>query len=111
MNGLEQTYWELHAKEILKDKGITNVELAKRLDILPQNVRKWVETKNIVNLSRISEVIGVDLNYLLYGNGNEDTSINGYIEVNNKIYKIKCKEDINALLEVINNLENTTSPR
>lgn len=100
MNGLEKTFWEENAKDILKDKGISNTEFAKRLGILPQNIRKWIETKNIANLDKIAATLGLDLIFLLYGNREENRQdINGYVEVNGTVYKIRSKEDIISLLD------------
>ena len=100
METLEQTYFEIHAEELLKQAGLTKAQFAAKMNIKPQNVNKLLGTNNVHTLKKIADLLGVSLSYILNGPTTE-SSINGFVEYNNTIYKIKNKEDLVALLEKI----------
>ena len=69
MNGLdtEKTYFEEHAMEILAAANITKAQLAREMGILPQNINKLISTKNVVMLAKVSSVLNIPLQVLIYG--------------------------------------------
>ena len=101
MEVLEKTYWEEHADEILSAKGLTKSAFAKELGISAQNMKKWQATKDISNLSRIANVLNVDINYLLFGNADEKKDVQGYLEYDGTICKINSVDDIKQFLSGI----------
>ena len=98
MERLEQTYLEIHAADLLKQAGLTKTELAVKLGVKPQNVNKLLATNNIHTLTKMAEIFGVSLQYLLYGPSAIDAELNGFIEYGSKIYRIKNKSDLESLL-------------
>ena len=98
MERLEQTYLEIHAADLLKQAGLTKTELAVKLGVKPQNVNKLLATNNIHTLARMAEILGVSLHYLLYGPSSIDAELNGFVEYDGKIYRIKNKSDLESLL-------------
>lgn len=101
MERLEQTYLEIHAADLLKQAGLTKTELAVKLCVKPQNVNKLLATNNVHTLTKMAEILGVSLQYLLYGPSAIDAELNGFVEYGGKIYRIKRKEDIETLLSMI----------
>lgn len=100
METLEQTYFYCHADEILKSAGLTKAQFAAKMNIKPQNVNKLLGTNNVHTLTKIADLLGVSLPYVLHGPTISET-LNGFVEYNNTIYKIKNKEDLKALLAKI----------
>lgn len=100
METLEQTYFYYHADEILKSAGLTKAQFAAKIGIKPQNVNKLLGTNNVHTLGKIADMLEVSLSYILYGPTSSAT-LNGFVEYDNIIYRIKNKEDLVALLEKI----------
>lgn len=84
----------------MAEKGITKRELASRLKILPQNVNITLQTENLSKLRQIADALGCDVEDFL--TNPKATEINGYIEFNGAIYKIKSINDFNVLSRIIN---------
>lgn len=88
-------------KEILKEKGISIKELARRMNITPSAVSQLLANENpsLFQLNRIAKAIEVNPMDLIA----EDFSyINGFIETDNKIYSIKSREQF---ITVINKVD------
>lgn len=104
MDILEKTYFEIHAAEILKDKHLTKAAFAEKMEVKPQNVNKVFETKNITTLMRAAQVLDVSLDYLIKGDvitEEQNASVNGFVEVNSTVYRLRNKEDIVRVLELL----------
>ena len=103
MDILDNTYFETHAADMLREKHLTKAAFAERMGVRAQNVTKVFETKNVNTLMRVAQVLGVSLAYLIDGGKtNDDTNdVDGFIEVNGVIHRIKCKEDIEKVLELL----------
>ena len=101
METLEQTYFEIHADELLKSTGLTKAQFAAKMNIKPQNVNKLLGTNNVHTLKKIADLLGVSLSYILNGPIASADNLNGYVEYDNIIYRIKNKEDLEALLAKI----------
>lgn len=95
----EKTYLEQCAESLLKQAGLNKARFATEMGVARQNIQKVFETKNILTLIKASEVLGVPLMTLIYGK--EDEIINGFIDVNGTVYKIKSRKDIEDLLAKI----------
>ena len=68
-------------KTILKEKNMTQEELAEQLDVSRQAVGKWVNDKGIpevTKLIQISNIFGVSLDYLLKEEKSGPAAENGY---------------------------------
>ena len=104
MEVLEKTYFEIHAVKILKDKHLTKAAFAEKMEVKPQNVNKVFETKNITTLMRSAQVLGVSLDYLIKGDmvtEEQNSVVNGFVEVNGTVYRLRSKEDMVRVLELL----------
>lgn len=53
-------------------------------------------------LMRAAQVLGVSLDYLISGGKPDGAStIDGFIEVNGVVHRIKCREDLEKVLELL----------
>lgn len=96
----EKTYFELHAEELLKQAGLNKARFAEQMGVARQNIQKTFETKNVYTLMRAAEILGTNLDTLIYGSKEENT-IDGFVEVNGVTYRLKSREDIEDLLSRI----------
>lgn len=102
MDILENTYLETHAADLLRGKRLTKAAFAEKMGVKAQNVNKVFETKNVNTLMRAAQVLGVSLDYLIGGSKTDDASnIYGFIEVNGVVHRIRCREDIEKVLEFL----------
>ena len=99
MSVLEKTYLEEHGEQMLVEAGMSKVQLASKMGIAPQNIKKLFATKNITTLSKVAEVLNVSLQVLIYGHQEQtSTDVYGCIYINGKPHLIAKKEDIEELL-------------
>ena len=104
MNGLdtEKTYFEEHAMEILAAANITKAQLAREMGILPQNINKLISTKNVVMLAKVSSVLNIPLQVLIYGeqeqNETAPSDVYGCIYIDGKPYIFNNREELNKLI-------------
>lgn len=102
MDILENTYLETHATDLLREIRLTKAAFAEKMGVKAQNVNKVFETKNVNTLMRAAQVLGVSLDYLISGSKPDDAStIDGFIEVNGVVHRIKCREDLEKVLELL----------
>lgn len=97
----DKTFFEQNAEELLKNAGLTKAKFSERMGVARQNVQKVFETKNVFTLIKASEILNVPLVTLIYGDMNTQTAIDGFVEVNGIVYRIKDKKDIEGLLSII----------
>ena len=62
---MSKLYFESKGEEILKNKGINNVDFARRMGILKQNVKSLFKTKNLDTIWRASKVLNVPFEMLI----------------------------------------------
>ena len=90
-------------EEIMKEKGISKAEFARRMNIKPQNVNVVLDTDNLKKLMKIAEVIGCDVSDFLVNNNQEPQHvINGFIEYDGVVYAIKSMNDLINFQGIIN---------
>ena len=63
-------------------------------------MQKVFSSKNIFTLIKAAEVLDKSLDTLIYGTTNQQ-AINGFVEVNGTVFRIKDRKDIEDLLEKI----------
>lgn len=98
----EKTYFEFHAEELLSNAGLNKARFAEEMGIARQNVLKLFETKNVVTLSKAAAILNVPLSVLIYGNDSGDGhAIDGFVEIDGKIHRLRSKEDIAAVLDLL----------
>lgn len=86
-------------EQIMTERGVTKRELARRLGILPQNVNVFITTDNLSKLQKVADVIGCDVADFISKPLQEE--INGYIEFNGVVYRIKTLDDFNSVATII----------
>ena len=95
---------ELRVKEIIKNKGLTMQEFADNLGITRDTLTRNINGNPTVDtLDKIAKALGVDITELFTTSNN--SSINGYLEVNNQLYKINSIDDIKKLLSEIESVK------
>ena len=103
MNGLEleKTYFEEHAMEMLTAANMTKAQFERAMDIHPQNVSKLISTKNVVMLIKVSSVLNIPLQTLIYGEQEDtpQTDVHGCIYINNTPYIFNDREELDELLK------------
>ena len=103
MNGLEleKTYFEEHAMEMLAAANMTKAQFARAMDILPQNVSKLISTKNVVMLIKVSSVLNIPLQTLIYGEQEDafQTDVHGCIYINNTPHFFNNRAELDELLK------------
>lgn len=98
MSVLEKTYLEEHGDDLLVAAGLSKVQFAEKVGIVPQNVKKLFATKNISTLAKVAEILNVPLQTLIYGQEQTTQDVHGCIFVNGTAHLIAKKEDIEELL-------------
>jgi hypothetical protein len=105
MNGLEleKTYFEEHATELLTAANMTKAQFARAMDILPQNVSKLISTKNVMQLIKVSSVLNIPLQTLIYGEQEQDATpqsdLYGCIYIEGKPYIFNSRAELDELLK------------
>lgn len=93
----------LRVKEILKERGLTQKQLADMIDIAEISLSRSINgNPTLDTLQKIASALDVDIIELFTHTTN---STNGYIEHNGEIHKINSIEDIRKLLSDIDNRE------
>lgn len=93
---------KLQIERILHEKRISKTAFADMLGIKKQNVNGVLETRNLDKIQEIANVLGVDYLELITDKTEvQKPTINGFVEYNEKIYKIVSKEDLENLLQTI----------
>lgn len=98
MNTLpNKTFLENNAELLLKEAGLNKAKFSELMGIARQNVQKVFETKNVFTLMKAAEVLGISLQTIIYGT-TETPTIDGFIEINGTVFRIKDKKDIEDIL-------------
>lgn len=102
----EKTYFEEHGEALVRQMGLSKKEFAERMGISKQNVNLVFKTKNILTLKKAAQVLDVPLETLIAdATGQEEIIINGYVEVNRDLYRVRDKEELLRVLQVVEELE------
>ena len=104
MNGLdlEKTYFEEHAMELLAAANLTKAQFARVMDIRPQNVSKLISTRNVAHLIKVSSVLNIPLQTLIYGEQEQEATpqhnLYGCIYIDGKPHLFNNREELDELL-------------
>ena len=98
----KKTYFETHAEALLNNAGMNKAQFSERMGIARQNVLKLFETKNVLTLMKVASILNVPLTTLIYGNqSGEGHAIDGFIEIDGKIHRLRTKQDIENILSML----------
>ena len=93
---------KLQIERILHEKRISKTAFADMLGIKKQNVNGVLETRNLDKIQEIANLLGVNYLELITEKQEEQKPIiYGFVEYNEKIYKIASREDLENLLDII----------
>lgn len=102
----DKTYFEEHGDALLKRMGISKTEFAEKMGVKKQNVNALFATKNIIVLRKAAQVLDVPLETLIAdAQEKEEITLNGFIEVNKEIFRIRDKEELLRVLQAVEELE------
>lgn len=92
---------------LVEQRGMSKAEFAKQMGIVRQNLDAMLESKkkDINTVIRMAEVLGLSLDEFLYGK--QTVKINGFVGVDDTIYTISQKDDLQRVLAEIDKLEKT----
>jgi transcriptional regulator with XRE-family HTH domain len=92
---------------LVEHRGMSKAEFAKQMGIVRQNLDAMLESKkkDINTVIRMAEVLGLSLDEFLYGK--QTVKINGFVSVDDTIYTISQKSDLQRVLANIEKLEKT----
>ena len=89
---------KLRVKEICKAQKITQKELADRMGMLPESLTRILADGNpkMSTLQNMAKALNVNIGDL-FDNELDEKKISGYIEIDDKIYKISSIEDFEKI--------------
>lgn len=99
----QKTYFEDHADDLLKERGISKAQFAKAMGVSPQNINKLIGTKNVCTLTNIADHLEIPLPVILFGKDDAEKDIHGCIYINGKPVLVSSKEDLLNLAKTLNN--------
>lgn len=86
----------LRIKQLVKEKGMTMAEVAKKLDINPVNLSSAVNgNPTLSTLSKIAEVLNVEVADLFE---REEKSICGFVKIGGEVLELSSFDDIEKAL-------------
>ena len=95
---------QIKVESLLKEKHLTKVGLADALGIPKQNVHRIFNVQKMPQMAVVAEYLGVQLDELLYVDVNEKNhqpQIDGFVEINEQIYRIKSLDDLLNIAEIV----------
>ena len=94
---------ELRIKELCKERGITQAQLAERLGVLPVSFSQSMSRANynIERLSEIADALGVEVPDL-FKRENDTKDIIGFVKVGDTVHEVKSAEDVKNLANNLN---------
>lgn len=91
----------LRIEEILKERGISKTQFADMMGVAKQNVNLLLQTNNTQKMEKIAEVLGVKFTELFVTDEQPQEELNGFVEYQGEIYRIKTKTDLENMLKYI----------
>ena len=102
----DKTFFEEHGDALVRRMGLSKTEFAEKMGVKKQNVNAVFATKNILVLKKAAQVLDVPLETLIAdATEQEEITINGYVEVNRELYRVRDKEELLRVLQVVEELE------
>lgn len=95
---------EFRIKEILDKKGMTATSLCEAVGITKQNmsnINRGKQNPSLALLEQIAKVLDVEIWELFQRSSEINSNINGFVEINGEIYRIKTNEDLLRLVEIL----------
>lgn len=96
----------LRVKELCKEKGISLRELATRMEVAPEALTRAISPGSNPTLNTLlnaAKALKVNIDELFVGS-EEKVPINGFVEVDGTIVKVKSVDDIQKILKLISSV-------
>ena len=90
---------KLRIAELLVEKGISKTKFAEMMGVQKQNVNLLLSTNNIQKLEQIAEALGVEFTDLFVNDKPVEEAVNGFVEYQGEVFRIKSKTDLEELLK------------
>lgn len=88
----------IRIKEILKEKRLTQVELAHKLGVTPVGLNKMINgNPTIDTMQRIADALNVEVRDLFASKLGDDQPL-GFVQYKGEIHKITSTDDLKGLL-------------
>ena len=104
---MEKNELQIKVENLLKKRKLTKVGLASTLGIPKQNLDRVFRVKNGDKLKVVADYVGIPLDELISNNAAEvendkkHPDIDGFVEVDGVVYRVKSVEDLQRLLGVV----------
>lgn len=92
---------KLRVAEVLAERGISKTQFAELMGVAKQNVNLLINTNNIQKLEQMADALGVKFSDLIVDDRQPKDRIDGFVEYNGEIYRIRTKADLEGLLRVV----------
>lgn len=87
----------LRIKQLVKEKGMTMAEVAKKLGVNPVNLSSAINgNPTLSTLSKIAEVLNVEVADLF--ERENKTSVNGFVKMDDTVYEVSSVADLENIL-------------
>ena len=94
----------LKLKEVLKEKGVTSIELANKTGITSQSVSNIINGRSFPRpelLLKIAEVLDVDIKDLFHTTQPNKADIYGFIAFDNEVHHVQSIADLKEVYKKI----------
>lgn len=98
-----ETYFERNASVLLKERNLTQKDFCEKLGKSKSNWDNIVKTNNLEMLDKIAQILGMKLEDVI-GLHQQKFKICGFVKVDDTIFEIRDKEDVEDVLKTINEL-------
>jgi len=90
---------KLRVREIIKEQGLTLVQLSKRMGVLPESLTRMLSMGNptLSTIENIANSLDVPISELFDEENETGKKVRGYIEIDDVIHKITSKNDLEKL--------------
>lgn len=98
-----ETYFERNASVLLKERNLTQKDFCEKLGKSKSNWDNIVKTNNLEMLDKIAQILGMKLDDVI-GLHRQKFRICGFVKVDDTIFEIRDKKDVENVLKTINEL-------
>lgn len=100
----DKTKLQTKVEAILKEKHLTKVGLASALGLPKQNVDRIFNSQKMPQMQIVAQYLGITLDELLDSNDKRQScKIDGFIEVDGEIFRVKSSADLQHIVEIVKN--------
>ncbi len=98
-----ETYFERNASVLLKERNLTQKDFCEKLGKSKSNWDNIVKTNNLEMLDKIAKILGMKLEDVI-GLHRQKFSVSGFVKVDDSIFEIRGRDDVENVLKKIDEL-------